>query len=243
MTSPHVDYETSAGDYAERRSLTEGRLSVWAGEVGPYVEHVDIAVDLGAGTGGFSSALHDWGASRVIAVEPSSAMEAEATRTDGVDHVRARAESIPLRSHSSQLVWISTAFHHFEEPTAAARECHRVLVGAGYVVIRGFVPGHSELEWLHLFPGSLKAVARFPSFEEINRLFSLQGFRLVRDGLVMEGTQTYEARAEYSARMRHADSILTAMSEAEVAAGIAALRSRGQEIEHFALSCLIYQRD
>ncbi|HEV2071165.1 MAG TPA: hypothetical protein VGR26_15355 [Acidimicrobiales bacterium] len=74
-------------------------------------------------------------------------------------------------------------------------------------------------------------------------LFSLQGFRLVRDGLVMEGTQTYEARAEYSARMRHADSILTAMSETEVDAGIAALRSRGHEIEHFALSCLIYQRD
>ncbi|HEV2070531.1 MAG TPA: class I SAM-dependent methyltransferase, partial [Acidimicrobiales bacterium] len=118
MTSPHVDYETSAGDYAERRSPIEGRVLVWAGEIGPYVEHVDIAVDLGAGTGGFSSALHDWGASRVIAVEPSSAMQAEATRTDGVDQVRARAECIPLRSHSSQLVWISTAFHHFEEPTA-----------------------------------------------------------------------------------------------------------------------------
>jgi hypothetical protein len=43
--------------------------------------------------------------------------------------------------------------------------------------------------------------------------------------------------------MRRADSILTAMSDEEVDAGIAALRARGHEIEHFALSCLVYRRE
>ena len=40
--------------------------------------------------------------------------------------------------------------------------------------------------------------------------------------------------------MRDADSILTALSDAEVDAGIAALRSRSSEIEHFALSLLVF---
>ena len=43
--------------------------------------------------------------------------------------------------------------------------------------------------------------------------------------------------------MREADSILTAMSDAEIDAGIAALGERQDEIERFALSCLIFQKD
>ncbi len=88
---------------------------------------------------------------------------------------------IPLRSKSAELVWISTAFHHFEDPPAAVRECGRVLVDHGCVIVRGFVPGHSELAWLYLFPGSQKAIARFPDLEAMNRLFADAGFRLVHD--------------------------------------------------------------
>lgn len=242
VTSRYVDYENSASDYAERRTPTEARLGVWARAIGPHLHDADIAIDLGAGTGGFSGALHDWGATRVIAVEPSTAMQAQAVHAVGVHQVRGRAEMIPLRSQSAELVWISTAFHHFEDPPAAVRECGRVLVDHGRVIVRGFVPGHSELAWLYLFPGSEKAIARFPDLEAMNGLFADTGFRLVHDSLVEEGTQTYDDRAEFSAKMRRADSILTALADAEVDAGIAALRSRGDEIEHFALSCLVYQR-
>jgi ubiquinone/menaquinone biosynthesis C-methylase UbiE len=242
VTSPHVDYEASARDFAKRRSPTEETLSVWSRRVGPHVQDSGTAVDLGAGTGAFSTALRDWGASHVIAVEPSAAMQAEATGANGVRRVRGRAEQIPMRSGSAGVVWISTAFHHFQDPLAAVQECRRVLVDQDSVIIRGFVPGHTELEWLRLFPGSEKAIARFPSIESTNGLFSEADFLLVHDSLVEEGTQTYADRAESSARMRHADSILTAMSDAEVDAGIAALRSRRDEIERFALSCLIYRR-
>lgn len=63
----------------------------------------------------------------------------------------------------------------------------------------------------------------------------------MHDSLVEEGTQTYAERAEFSAKMRHADSILTAMSDAEVDTGIAELRSRGRAtIEHFVLTCLVF---
>jgi SAM-dependent methyltransferase len=237
-----VDYENAASDYADHRTPTEARLAVWAKAIGPHLHGANMAIDLGAGTGGFSVALREWGATRVIAIEASTAMQAKAVDAIGVHQVRGRAEMIPLRSKSAELVWISTAFHHFEDPAAAVRECGRVLVDRGCVIVRGFVPGHSELAWVYLFPGSEKAIARFSDLEAMNRLFADAGFRLVHDSLVEEGTQTYDARAEFSAHMRRADSVLTALADAEVDAGIAALRSRGDEIEHLALSCLVYQR-
>jgi SAM-dependent methyltransferase len=237
-----VDYENAASDYAQHRTPTEARLAVWAKAIGPHLHGASLAIDLGAGTGGFSAALREWGATRVIAIEPSTAMQAKAVDAVGVHQVRGRAEMIPLRSKSAELVWISTAFHHFEDPAAAVRECGRVLVDRGCVIVRGFVPGHSELAWVYLFPGSEKAIARFSDLEAMNRLFADAGFRLVHDSLVEEGTQTYDARAEFSAHMRRADSVITALADAEIDAGIAALRSRGDEIEHLALSCLVYQR-
>jgi SAM-dependent methyltransferase len=188
-----------ARDYANRRTPTEPRLSIWAEAVGSRVRDAHTAVDLGAGSGGFSGALLDWGATRVMAVEPSAAMQAEAIGISGVRQVRGCAERIPLRSQSVDLVWISTAFHHFEDPSAAVRECRRVLLDHGHVIVRGFVPGHTDLPWLQLFPGRDKALARFPGIDSMNSLFSDAGFRLVHDCRVEEGTQNYEARAEFSA--------------------------------------------
>ena len=167
-------------------------------------------------------------------------MQAKATTTGGVHPVRGRAEALPLRGETADAVWISTAFHHFEDPRRAVAECQRVLQQRGKVLIRGFVPGHTELAWLTMFPGSEKAVARFQSFERLNELFVEASFRLVHADRVEEGTQTYANRAALSESMRHADSILTALSDAELDAGIAALRSQPNEIEHFALSFLVF---
>jgi ubiquinone/menaquinone biosynthesis C-methylase UbiE len=241
VASPYVNYGRGAGDYAKHRTPTQAQLFTWASAMCPYMENVNFAIDLGAGTGGFSAALRDWGAENVVAIEPSVVMQAEAATTTGVRKVTGRAEAIPLRSNSADLIWISTAFHHFVDPRRSAQECRRVLVDGGRVAIRGFVPGHTQLPWLDLFPGSEKAFARFPDLGSMNTLFSESGFDLVHGQLVEEGIETYGERADFSDRMRHVDSILTAMSDAEVEAGIRALRSRPNEIEHFALSLLIYR--
>lgn len=155
--------------------------------------------------------------------------------------VRARAQALPLRDDVANLVWISTAFHHFTDPQTSAGECRRVLSRSGHLVIRGFVPGHTELAWLELFPGSEKAIARFPSIDTMNTSLGRVGFELVHERTVEEGTQTYAQRADFSERMRSADSILTAMTDHEVAEGIAALRSQPDQVEHFALSLLVYR--
>lgn len=235
-----MDYERVADAYARRRTPADTRLSVWGDALRPHLEGSEVVVDLGAGTGAFSGALREWGAGRVIAVEPSAAMQAKSTPTSGVHRVTGRAEALPLRGATADAVWISTAFHHFEDPRRAVGECRRVLGDRGKVLIRGFVPGHTELAWLGLFPGSEKAIARFPSLATLHELFFGAGFHLLCDDRVEEGTQNYATRADFSQTMRDADSILTALSDAEVDAGIAALRSRSSEIEHFALSLLVF---
>ena len=242
VASPFVDYEAAARAYARRRAPTRSGLDAWERAIGAHVRGAGTVVDLGAGAGGFSNALRSWGARRVVAVEPSAAMRAEATPASGIHQVAGRAEAMPLRHGCAGLVWISTAFHHFEDPAEAVLGCGRVLVDEGWVVVRGFVPGHSRLEWLELFPGWAKAVARFPDLEEMDRLFRQAGFHLVQDGLVEEARQSYGARAEFSRMMRRSDSILTALSDAEVDAGIAALQERRDQVEHLSLSCLVYGR-
>lgn len=240
MSSPHVDYERTAGDYALRRRATDARLSVWAEAIAPFVENVRVGVDLGAGTGAFSAALHAWGVHRVVAIEPSAAMQAEAGHDTDVANVRGRAEALPLRDGIVDFVWISTAFHHFTEPHVAVDECRRVLTADGRVAIRGYVPGHSDLAWLELFPGADRARARFPDLATLTSWFATAGLPLVHAQLVEEGTQTYDERADFSHRMRHADSILTALSDQEVDAGVASLRARAETIEHFTLSLLVF---
>jgi ubiquinone/menaquinone biosynthesis C-methylase UbiE len=240
VASPHVNYERAAPEYARRRTPTDERLEVWGEAVADFVSGAELAVDLAAGTGGFSAALRNWGASRVVAIEPSAAMQGQA-RSAGVPMIRSRAESIPLRADVADVIWISTAFHHFADPAAAAADCRRVLRTGGHLLIRGFVPDHTDMAWLDLFPGSAKATARFPSIDAMSSVLGQAGFSLVHETTVEEGTQSYADRADVSERMRHADSILTALDDDEVAAGIAALRSAADEVEHFALSLLVYR--
>lgn len=74
----------------------------------------------------------------------------------------------------------------------------------------------------------------------MSALFATVGLTLVHTQLVEEGTDIRSAR-DFPERMRHADSILPAMTEAEVDSGIANLRARRDAIEHVALSFLVYQ--
>src|SRR4051794_13489095 len=170
--------------------ITQSHLSRWADVVSPYLKGVGVALDLGAGTGLFSAALREWGASEVVSVEPSGAMRSRAPASDAVRCVGGCAKAIPLQSHSVGFIWISTAFHHFSDAGRATHECRRVLVSGGYVAVRGFVPGHGSLPWLEQFPRWEKATARFPDLAATNAVFSSSGFVPIHQSLVREGAQT-----------------------------------------------------
>jgi ubiquinone/menaquinone biosynthesis C-methylase UbiE len=120
-----VDYDKSdmARVYDLGRGYNTAQLNRWLAVISPRVtqDSVSAIVDLGCGTGRYSGALSEHFRARVIGVDSSEKMLAEARRKTGTEivYVRACAESLPLIQESADMVFISMVFHHFNDPIAA----------------------------------------------------------------------------------------------------------------------------
>src|SRR5688572_24698622 len=86
-------------------------------------------LDLGCGTGRFTTGLGETFECPVIGVEPSSAMLSIAMSQDAknVEWRQGEAEQIPLPDEDVDLVFMSQVFHHLVRPGQALREINRVL--------------------------------------------------------------------------------------------------------------------
>lgn len=101
---------------------------------------VDVALDLGAGTGKFTSLLVSR-AARVIAVEPSEQMLAVLrAKLPGVEAHVGTAERIPSADAAVDVVTVAQAFHWFDREPACA-EIRRVLRPGGTL---GLLWNHSD---------------------------------------------------------------------------------------------------
>jgi SAM-dependent methyltransferase len=242
----YVDYDRVADRYQAGRSLSTDVLDRWAAAVRPFLPPGPLRiVDVGAGTGIFAAAWPSWTSATVVAVEPSAAMAAAARGAGamddrGVGFVRSVAESLPLRSGGADVAWVSTALHHFADVHRAVGELARVLRPGGRVLVRTYVVGRTEIGWLTEFPGRDKWEARCHSTEELGAIFEPHGFELstIRD--VLEWTETYAEAADWVERMRDADSLLTALTDDEVAAGVRALRSAPSTISRAELTLVVF---
>jgi SAM-dependent methyltransferase len=152
------------------------------------------------------------------------------------------AEALPLRDGSVDVVWISTALHHFGDIHQAVAEVHRVLSPTGRVFVRTYASGRTEVTWADEFPGRAKWQARFHSERELRALFETHGFDLVHVQDVLEWTETYADSARWVACMRHADSILTALSDGEIDAGLDVLRSHPSRVGRIELTLFVFGR-
>ena len=137
-----MDYDKTnmlaAYDAGRRYSLAV--LALWLDVISRWVPKGTVSeiLDIGCGTGRYSTALAAHFNARVIAVDPSEKMLAEARKkvTEAVRYERASAESLPLPDASVDMVFMSMVFHHFDEPDRAVRECRRVLRRGGTVCLR-----------------------------------------------------------------------------------------------------------
>lgn len=115
----------------EAHTYDRGRPE-YPAEVVPWLvdpRHRQI-VDLGAGTGKFTSLLARY-CEDVIAVEPADAMRAQLTaRLPNVCTVAGCAESLPLDTASVDALFCAQAFHWFATETALI-EIHRALRPGG----------------------------------------------------------------------------------------------------------------
>jgi SAM-dependent methyltransferase len=238
-----VDYERVATRYQQGRSLPRGVLDRWAGAVRPYLPRVHIRVaDVGAGTGIFADAWPRWTPATVVAVEPSAAMVAAGGVNDPhVGFVHGVAEALALRDECVDVVWVSTALHHFADVQQAVGEFARVLGRGGRVLVRTYVPGRTEMSWVAEFPGRAKWEARCHTEQQLTGIFGEHGFDLADARDVLEWTESYAESAAWVERMRDADSILTALSNEDIAQGLQNLRSTPAKIGRLELTLLVFE--
>jgi len=226
-----VDYDKVAGRYQEGRRISQTALERWRHAVAPFVPQRRplTVLDLGAGTGIFTRAWPRWCDCRVVAVEPSQGMRSAASLA-GIPPqaamIAAVGEALGLRAGSVDVAWLSTVFHHLRDRRAAVAELRRVVAPGGVLLVRGLFADRGDVGWLQFFPGAEAARATFPSAVAAAALFAEHDFEptsaLEVDGRVYETTTD---AARWARRMRHADTLLAALSDEDFETGVAALEA------------------
>jgi SAM-dependent methyltransferase len=124
----------------ERRQLVPGRSwPAWSRALGFLLPPVDVA-DLGCGEGYLTLEAARW-AKRVIAVDQSKDVLAQAKALAARRKIRnitwkqGALEHLPIADHSIDVVLLSQALHHAEQPSAVLAEARRILRPGGRVVV------------------------------------------------------------------------------------------------------------
>ena len=227
-----MDYDKTAMPevYDAGRAYAPEVLDLWLRTVESAVAGLEVRdiLDLGCGTGRYSAALARHFGARVIAVDPSEKMLAQARGkpAPGVEFVRAAAEQLPLEVGTIDFVFQSMVFHHFRDPACAAAECRRVLRDGGRVCIRaGTADRIDAFPFTPFFPSAPRLMrVCLPSLDAMIRVFCEAGFRCLSNNVVTSAVgRDWVDFAERTAW--RADSILAQLDDAEFRAGLEDLRA------------------
>jgi ubiquinone/menaquinone biosynthesis C-methylase UbiE len=233
-----MDYDTTDIPVAYDRGRDHGPevLRLWMNIVSSHVEkqRVNTILDLGCGTGRFSEALAAHFDAEVVGVDPSKKMLEQARRKLRDRRVRyepGRGEAIPLPDNSVDLTFMSMIFHHFDNPTHAARECRRVLRDGGTAFLRaGTRERISSYPYVDFFPQSRPLLEDcLPASDFMREVFESAGFStLTSDVVTQQIAPTYAAYAEKLSA--GADSVLARLSRSDFEAGIEAMHSHAARV-------------
>lgn len=220
-----------AENYDAGRTLTPEAIATWRDVLSPLLGSSSLPVlDLGAGTARFSRLLGEWARSWVVAVEPATAMRAQAAAKGhgrSVALVGGRAEALPLAGGSVRAALLSNVVHHFDDLALAAVELQRVICPPGVVLVRGALGGDDEgdrpydLDFLlyRYFPDAAAVAASFPGRESVIGAFAGAGFAVEEERRVTQVTA--ETLVEFAAMVRtRADSTLAAIDDDSFARGL-----------------------
>jgi ubiquinone/menaquinone biosynthesis C-methylase UbiE len=217
-----IDYDGSmAWHYPMGRALSAPAAATWRTTIAQFLPLTNglTILDLGSGTGRFSTFLADSFGARVIGVEPARGMRRLAMQDrhpTTVAFVAGTAEAIPLRDRSCDAAWLSQMFHHVRDRGACAGELRRVVRAAGRVLVRGtFAEGQNGFPTLlHFFPGVREIFKDLPGVDETVATFKAHDLHLDTHRRVTQ--QICGSLGEFAARNRlRADSSLALLSDEE----------------------------
>ena len=230
-----MDYDKTdiPSSYDAARERDPATLAIWLSQFAAHIstEAVSSVLDLGCGTGRFSTALASQFDASVIGVDPSEKMLAQARKKIGdsrVSFIRAPAEHIPVADDSVDMVFMSMVLHHLTDWSAVADECHRVLNVPGYVALRNSTSDQGEsFPYINFFPGVHAVIRRYqPSADNISSLFVAAGFEQVAHEVVIQDMAPNWCSFLEKTK-RRADSLLARLPDSDFEAGIRALDAHG----------------
>jgi ubiquinone/menaquinone biosynthesis C-methylase UbiE len=223
-----VNYDETdiAQRYDAARHIPDRTMRIWFDAIALHIPPSEIrrVLDVGCGTGRFSTRLAQEFEAEVIGVDPAETMLAKARMNTADSRVRflvGVAERLPVSDESVCLAYLSMVYHHLCDPRNAFREFNRVLRDGGFLCIRNSTLDLlDEVPYLKYFPSALPYNrARLPSQRDVIDTAQQSGFSLVNHAAIAQ--EFAKSMDEYSAKIsKRALSDLAALTDAEFDAGI-----------------------
>jgi ubiquinone/menaquinone biosynthesis C-methylase UbiE len=226
-------------------------LELWMNAIAAHLDDSPHTIlDVGCGTGRFSDALSVHFDADVVGLDPSLKMldRAREKPCDGrVFYNLARAEALPLRSQSIDVIFMSMSFHHFSDQRLAAAECHRVLRDGGSVFVRtGSRERITTYPYYPFFPATHPILEEvLPDIDTFRRVFEHSGFHTSAVELIPQTiAPSWDVYADKLAT--GSDSVLARLDRADFDRGLAAVRHHamvtGEQPIVEAIDLLVFRR-
>ena len=221
-----ADYRKIASFYDKGRSLSAQNTDLWLNLITKLsgVSKGARLLDLGCGTGRFSLPVATRLGFNVTGADSSAEMLTKAKQKDSnckVSWILADAGALTFPDYSFDIVFMSHLLHHVDSPLSVLKECHRILVPSGVLLIRYGSMDQIRNDVEHMFFPQVTGIdeSRTPTRELTEKWLLDAGFiDIISEEVVQQTYRTGVAHLD-AARAR-STSVLSMISEESFQVGM-----------------------